>query len=187
MNLTGGFGFTEEAIARIGRKSNCVVGVKLRGICDVVVCDKFGRIKEVDRGSHNIVVNVGLQYALDNGIAGGTWYLGLTAASPSPAAGDTMASHAGWTEFTDYDEATRQAWTEVRSSQTVSNTASPSVYTCDTNSSSVGGAFITTDDTVGGSSGTLLCAVAFSGGNKALDDDDTITVTYEITAADDGA
>jgi len=57
--------------------------------------------------AENLVVNVGLQHILDVVFAGDEsahanidpWYVGLTAADPSPAAADTMASHAGWTEF----------------------------------------------------------------------------------------
>ena len=177
--------YSDNAMAEIRKNTKCGEGVLLRGIVKAVIRDKDGNIKSELYGE-NIMTNEGVAYALDNGIAGGTWYLGLTSATPSPAAGDTMSTHAGWTEFTAYDEATRQAWTEVRSSLTISNTASPSVYTCDTNSSTVGGAFISTDNTVGGTTGTLLCAVAFTNGNKSLDDNDTITVAYTITGADDG-
>ena len=39
------------------------------------------------------------------------WYVGLTDDSPTPAAGDDSASHAGWTEFTEYTETVLQTWT----------------------------------------------------------------------------
>lgn len=138
----------------------------------------------------NLVVNAGLNYLLDAGLSGGTpvttWYVGLTAASPTIAAGDTMSSHSGWTEFTAYDESVRQTWTDGGvSSQSVSNTASQAVFTCSTNTSSVGGAFLTSDSTKSGTSGTLYAAGAFSS-NKALDDGDTLTVTATFTLADDG-
>ncbi|GAG46997.1 unnamed protein product, partial [marine sediment metagenome] len=36
---------------------------------------------------------------------------GLTDGTPTPAAGDTMASHGGWTEVVAYDEGVRQTLT----------------------------------------------------------------------------
>lgn len=81
--------------------------------------DKDGNLKwSVD--SDNLVVNVGLQYmagvALTSTAQITTWYIGLygAAASNTPAAGDTMSSHAGWTEVTDYSESTRVAATFAR-------------------------------------------------------------------------
>jgi hypothetical protein len=56
--------------------------------------------------SHNIVVNVGLNYLIQTGLANGTqiatWFAGLMYASPTVSATGTMASHAGWTECTVY-------------------------------------------------------------------------------------
>jgi len=141
--------------------------------------------------AENLVVNVGLQHILDAVFSGATqvdpWYVMLASASPSPAAADTMASHAGWTEFTDYDEATRQIWVEVRSGQSMDNSASKAAFTISQDSSSIGGAALTSDNTKTGTSGTLMCCAAFTGGNKAADDDDTLEVQYAFSAADDGA
>ena len=74
----------------------------------VVECfDKDGNLKWVAE-SKNLVVNVGLQYmagvALTSTAQITTWYVGLygAAATNNPAAGDTMSSHAGWTEVTAY-------------------------------------------------------------------------------------
>jgi hypothetical protein len=138
----------------------------------------------------NLVVNTGLSYLLQAGLDNQTqitaWYVGLTSATPTIAAGDTMASHAGWTEFTAYDEAARQAWTGgTESGQSIDNSASVAVFTCSTNSSSVGGAFLASVDTKGGTTGTLYAAGAFSS-NKALDDGDVLNVTATFTMADDG-
>jgi len=55
-------------------------------------------IKWADGGPQP-VVNVGLQHILTATFSGGpqvtTWYMGLTHSSTTPAAADTMASHAG--------------------------------------------------------------------------------------------
>lgn len=136
----------------------------------------------------NLVVNAGLNHALDATLSAGTqittWYLGLMSASPSAAAGDTMSSHGGWTEVTAYDEAARQTWTDGGvSGQSVSNSGSPAVFTISTNGTDVGGCFLTSVSTKGGTTGTLFAAGAFAAGNKSLDDGDTLTVTATFTNA----
>jgi len=136
----------------------------------------------------NLVVNVGLQHILNTVFSGSaqttTWYVGLCSSSPTIASTNTMASHAGWTEKTSYDEATRQAYTEVRTNQSLSNTAAKAAFTISA-TSVIGGAFLTSLNTKGGTTGTLMCAAAFTGGNKSADDNDTIQVTYTFTAGDD--
>ncbi|MCK5117928.1 MAG: hypothetical protein KAR44_15135 [Candidatus Aegiribacteria sp.] len=134
----------------------------------------------------NLVVNVGLDDILDKYWKGSTYtaahYVGLTNGTPSFAAGDTMASHAGWTENSNYDEATRETLTlGAVSGQSVDNSASKAVFTIDTDTQTLGGAFLTTDNTKGGSSGTLVGGAAFSGGDKSADDNDVINVTVTIT------
>lgn len=146
-------------------------------------------LREVAYG-HNIVTNAGLDAFLDVHLSAATqitsWYLGLTADSPTFAAGDTMASHAGWTEFTDYDEATREAWTDGGvSSQSVDNSGSPAQFTSSSDSNSTGGSFLTSDNTKSGTTGTLQAGAAFSS-NKALDTGETIDVTATFTSSDDG-
>ena len=108
---------------------------------------------------------------------------GLTGTTPSPAAGDTMASHSGWTEVTAYDESVRQTLTLGSvSAGSVSNTASKAVFTVSTNSTVIGGAFTVTDNTKGGSTGTLYGIGAFSA-DRTLNDDDVLNVTVTCTAA----
>lgn len=139
----------------------------------------------------NLVVDEGLNYILDSAILGNSpesfWYIGLTAASPTPASDDTMSSHSGWTEFTDYSEAARQDWTATRTNQTVSNSASKAEFSINADGSTIGGAFLVSSSTKGGTTGTLLCVAAFSGGNKSADSGDTLRVQYDFSAADDGA
>ena len=136
----------------------------------------------------NLITNVGLNDLLDKYLKGSTYtaafHVGLTAATPTFAAGDTMASHAGWTEFTAYDESVRQALTlGTVASQSVDNSASKAAFTVSTNSSSIGGAFVTTVNTQSCTTGILYGGAAFTGGNKASDDGDTLNVTVTLTAA----
>ena len=135
----------------------------------------------------NMVVNVGLQHLLDVLFAGstqvGTWYLGLAASSMTVASGDTMASHAGWVEVIPYATATRAIFVDVRTNQLVSNSAATVSHSINT-ASTIGGAFLVSTNNKGGSTGTLLCAVVFTGGDKAATDGDTLVVTYTFSAAD---
>jgi hypothetical protein len=137
----------------------------------------------------NLVTNVGLDHILDVVLHGSTpvspWYVGLKNTG-SPAAGDTMASHAGWTENANYDEATRQEYEEAAaSSQSTTNSANKATFTIDTDSQTIYGAFLCSDSTKSGSTGTLLCVANFASA-KSCDDDDVLEVTYTISAADDG-
>ena len=156
-----------------------------KGVWKVRCYDTSGSLKWEDNWE-NLVVNEGLDYALGATLTGATqttsWFVGLTDGDPTPAAGDTMGSHAGWEEVTAYDEAARQAWTGGSvSSQTVDNSASPATFTGSTNGTTVGGAFLVSDDTKGGTTGTLFSAGAFQAGNKTLDDGDTLEVTAEYS------
>jgi len=140
---------------------------------------------------HNLVVNAGLDYALDAALSGGTaitsWFVGLTDGTPTVAAGDTTASHAGWVEVTAYSEATRQAWTDGGvSGQSVSNSASKATFTINANSTTIGGGFLVSVSTKGAATGTLYAAGAFTNGDKTLNTNDTVDVTATFTVADDG-
>ena len=132
----------------------------------------------------NLVVNEGLQHVLDTVFSGGTaidpWYLGLTDDSPTPAAGDTMASHSGWVEETGYT-GSRQEWVEVRSGQTMTNAASVAVFPI-TGSATIGGAFNNEDAT--GTAGVLMSVGALTGGDRIVANLDTLNLTYTMTGSD---
>jgi hypothetical protein len=162
---------------------------KLRagGVFTVECRDKDGNLKWVEK-SKNLVVNVGLadmntQYFKGSGYSA-AWYIGIygAASSNNPAAGDTMASHAGWTEVTDYSNATRPAATfgnaTTADPSLIANSASPAQFSINA-SANVGGAFLTTDNTPGGTSGTLFSAADFAApGDRVVQNGDTLNVTY---------
>lgn len=180
-------GVSDAVSAAVRSNRELPAGVKIIGSWEFVCRDKNGVEKWRDT-IENIVVNAGLDYALDAALSGGTpitsWFLGLTDGTPTVAAGDTMASHAGWVEVTAYDEATREAWTDAGpSSQSVSNSGSPAQFTISADSTTVGGAFLASVSTKGGTTGTLYAAGAFTAGDKSLDDGDTLDVTATFTAA----
>lgn len=175
-------GAADAADCAVARRALLSDAPKAAGVFAVVCRDKRGREKWRD-SAKNLVVNAGLNYLLDAGLSAATpitsWFLGLTDGTPTVAAGDTMSSHPGWAEVTAYDEAARQAWTEAGpSAQSITNTASPAVFTVSTNGTTIGGLFLTSVNTKGGTTGTLYSAAAFSAGDKSLDDGDTLTVTY---------
>lgn len=125
----------------------------------------------------NIVVNEGIQAALDSGIVGSTWYVGLLG-NYTPVAGSTLAA---LTEVTAYTEGARQVWTKTRSAQTVSNSASVASFTINADSTVVYGAFLASANS--GTVGTMLAGAQFGGGAKTLDTNDVLNITYEITGS----
>lgn len=176
-----------KASAAAIRRGMSVDGASFKNRYTVTCRGKDGRIKWTDY-IDNIVVNTGLDDILDKYWKGSTYtaahYVGLVSGTPTIAAGDTMASHAGWTEITAYDEANRATLTlGAVSGQSVDNSGSPEVFTISANSTTIGGIFITTNSTKGGTTGTLIAAGAFTAGNKTIDDNDTLTVTITLTAA----
>jgi hypothetical protein len=163
---------------------------KAGGVYIIKCLDKDGNLKW-EAKSNNLVVNEGLAYMNDSALGGGsqitTWYLGLygAASSNNPAAGDTMASHAGWTEVTDYSEATRPAATFAAATtadpSVITNVAAPSTFSIN-GTTVVGGAFLTSDDTKGGTTGTLFSAADFQApGDRSVVSGDSILLTYQFS------
>lgn len=149
--------------------------------------DKDGNLKW-EAEEHNLVVNEGLQYMCGTALTSvsqiTSWYIGLygAGASNTPAAGDTMASHAGWTEIVPYSNGTRPAC-----SFATATTANPSVATNSASqaafainaTATVGGAFLVSNSTKSGTTGTLFSAADFSApGDRSVVSGDTLNVTY---------
>lgn len=134
----------------------------------------------------NLVFTTGLNDAIDKQFKASsytaTWYVGLVGASPTFNATDTAASHSGWTEVTDYDEASRQALTlgSVSAGQ-ADNSASKAVFTIDTDSTVIAGAFLISNNTKGGTSGVAYGGAAFTA-SRTLNDNDTLSVTVTLKA-----
>jgi len=165
---------------------------KATGVFEIKCHDKDGNLKW-EAQSKNLVVNVGLQYMAGSALTSVTqitsWFLGLygAGASNTPAAGDTMSSHAGWTEVTAYSNATRVAATFVTATaanpSVVTNTASPATFNIN-GTTTVGGAFLTSGSAKGGTAGTLFSAADFgSPGDRSVVSSDTLSVTYTFSLA----
>ena len=167
-------------------------GLKGGGVFTATCYDKDGNVKWVAK-SPNLVVNVGLADMNDKYFSGSgytaAWYIGLygAASSNDPAAGDTMSSHAGWTENVGYSNATRVACTFVTATtanpSVATNSASPASFSINA-TSTVGGAFLTSGSAKSGTAGTLFSAVDFSApGDRAVVSGDTLNVTYTMSLA----
>lgn len=175
--------FGARGRASLAANARAGMGVRMETHYHVVHRDQHGNFLG-EWTAENLVVNVGLNDLLDKRFKGSGYtasdWIGLISATPTVAAGDTMASHGGWTEVTDYS-GDRKAFTPGSvSSQSVDNSASPAVFTMN-GTVTVGGFFLNTDET--GTSGILYGGAAFSGGNRAVNSGDTLTVTCTLTAA----
>jgi hypothetical protein len=181
---------TDTVIGNVSKLTESDNQVKAGGVFHVKCHDANGDLKwEVEK--HNLVVNVGLQDMNTQYFTGvgytAAWYIGLygAAASNNPAATDTMAAHAGWTEITAYSQATRPACTfgvpTTADPSVATNTAAPATYNINA-SVTIGGAFLTSSSTKGGNTGVLFSAADFQApGDRIVVSGDTLTVTYTFS------
>ena len=178
-------GFCDFSQALVRAKRIESDGFKIGATYRLVARRVDGSIKWIEE-VHNTVVNEGLNDILDVYFHSGTqtgeasWFIGLTTGSPTPNSADTLASHGGWTEWTDYT-GNRKAWTHsAPSSQQVTNSTAVT-FTANSNSQTVGGAFLATVSS--GAAGTLFNIAAFTQGNRSLDASESVDVTVTITAS----
>ena len=162
---------------------------KAGGVYKVECHDAQGNLKW-EESTHNLVVNQGLQDMNTQYFKGSAytaaWYLGLITGPGSGtaiAAADTLASHAGWTEFTNYS-GNRKAVTfgtaTTADPSVIDNSGSPSSFTISGGGGVVAGAFLCSVAT--GTSGILFSASDFqSPGDRTVVAGDTLTVTYTFS------
>ena len=177
-----------QLIDRLGRNYNQGARFRIGGVFTVDCFNPQGVLRWT-AVAKNLVTNVGLDHILDVVLHAaaqvGTWYVGLKGTG-TPAAGDTLATHATWTENTNYTEGARVAYNEAAaSSQSITNSANKASFSINADTQTIAGAFLAS--VASGTSGTLLCVADFTGGNKSADSGDTLEVTYTISAADDGS
>lgn len=138
----------------------------------------------------NLVVDEGLNYVLGAGLAGTaaitTWYVGVFKNNYSPVAGDTAALFpgvgVGGEATTEYTEANRPTWTQAGVvTKSITNTASPAVFTFNT-TASIYGAFLVSSSVKGGLTGKLAAASKFASVRSMLAAD-VLNVTYTLTIA----
>jgi len=129
---------------------------------------------------HNLVTTAGKNDIIDKYFKGSSytaaWYLGLKGTG-SAAAGDTLASHGGWSEVTPYSG--NRPSIAFGSTSGGSNTATAVSYTINA-TATVAGAFICTANT--GTSGTLYSAGDFAA-SRSVASGDTLNVTPTVSVS----
>lgn len=158
---------------------------KLGGRFHVECYDKNGNLRwkeDITNGITNVGKNKLLDVMFHADTPVTTWYIGLVdnAGFTAFADADTMASHAGWSEFTAYSESTRVEWTEgAAASQQITN-ASPVSFSINA-SGTVHGIFVVSDSTKSGTTG-ILWATAALAANRAVNNGDSLKITYTVGA-----
>lgn len=134
----------------------------------------------------NLVPTAAKNFALDTLLGGSAYtaafYLGLVdgTSTPSFAAGDTSASHAGWTENTAYAAGTRPAPSFSAASAGVKATSAAVSFTANANGT-IAGCFLSSSNVKGGATGTLMSCGAFAGGSQAVTSGSVINVSYSLS------
>jgi len=197
-NETQGCG--DYAVATLQTNAKVPEGMGIEGWYHVVCHDANGNLKWEEKFP-NLVVAVGKQLMLDTLLKGSSYtvvgpYLGLTNASLTPAATDTMTTLVGGgKEFTAYTvggSAVRGTAVFASSTSTgstpsnvTSSTATAITYTITGSGGTIYGCFLVTG-TGAVSTQSSTAGVLYSEGNfgtaKTTTAGDTVSVTYSTTA-----
>jgi hypothetical protein len=178
---------SEIVAGTTARKTGFVEDMSAGGVFTVTCLDKDGNEKWVDIAP-NLVVNTGLQDMNTKFFTGSAytaaWYVGLvngTSASTTFSGGDTLATHAGWTENTSYG-GNRKAATfgaaTLADPSNINNATSTASFTMNA-TATIAGAFLTNVAT--GSTGLLFSESDFqSPGDRSVVSGDVLLVTYSF-------
>lgn len=168
--------------------------VTVKGIYTVECRGPDGELKWQDT-AENVVATVGKNVALDAFLAGSAYtvvgpFLGLisSVSFTAVAAGDTMASHGGWTEAGNANAPTytvprkTAAWSAASAG---AKALSSALTFAITGSGTIKGCFMVYGtgalSTVDNTAGTLLSAGLFTGGDKIVANLDTVNVSYSLS------
>ena len=177
-----------KALTWMAGAAGLSLGVRAHNHYDIECFGPDGKLKWRDT-IDNLVTTEGLNYYLDcmlkTGLASPSWFVSLVKAKTTGyAAGDTMASHSGWTEgaySTDWT-GNRIAFTPgTIAAGSVDNSGSKAVFPI-LGALTISGALLCTGAT--GTAGKLAGVGDFVGGAKtvAAGDSLSVTVTASITA-----
>lgn len=133
-------------------------------------------------GATSAGLNDMLNVYFNSGGQTATWFIGLinNAGFSALSADDTMASHLGWSEFTDYSETVRQTWTPASVGGGSITNSTTSDFTNVSNGNTVYGLFLTTNSTKGGTTGIMWATGAFSV-PRTLDSGQILKCSYTTT------
>lgn len=165
--------------------------MRFKGVYKVECRDKNGKLKWRDtakNGVADIGINTLLNIMFGSTAKISTWFMGLidSGSFSGLAAGDTEASHAGWTENTSYTVTAgatqRGTWTPAAASgKSVSNTSA--VAFTMTGAGTIKGFMVCSDQLKATNSGTLWSTALFASGDQVVANGDILNVTYTISAA----
>lgn len=178
--------FNQIVTNNANRNRGTLQGLGLRGRFKV---DHYRKGKIYDKYEfNNDITNIGKNTIFDVMFSDATqtpansWYIGLIniTSYSALAAGDTMSSHAGWTEFTAYSQSNRVAWGPGDpSSQSITN-ATPATFSI-SGTGTVKGIFVTTNSTKSGTTGILWSTGLFSADVPVVSGDE-LKITYTVNA-----
>jgi hypothetical protein len=178
---------SEQISGDVVRKEGFVEGLSSGGVFTVTCYDKDGHEKWVDIAP-NLVVNTGLQAMNTQFFTGSAytaaWYIGLvngTSASTTFSGGDTLATHAGWTENSGYSGSRKAAsfgTATLNDPSNINNSSSAASFTMTANAT-IAGAFLT--NVASGTTGLLFSAADFqSPGDRTVVSGDVLNITYSF-------
>lgn len=166
-----------RAMAFACSPAGLLVPAHARGHWKMEIFDPRGK-KIDERYWENLVTTAGKNELLATGLTSAARYLGLISGTPTVNAGDTPASHAGWTEVTAYSQASRPTWTPgTIAAGSVDNSGSVATYTINADGTTIGGAGLFSVATKGGTTGNLYAVGAFTGANITLSNGSQLQVT----------
>lgn len=179
-----GIKITDAVNACVVRGRGIEEKAPVEGVYNIELWSADGVLKHKET-IENTVVNagknslLGIMFHADSQIS--AWYFGIIDNSgfSAIASGDTMASHAGWNEFTNYSNSTRVAWSPgSAASQSITNGTAATFLI--TGSGTLNGIFLTSVSTISGSTGTLWCGTSFSS-TVPVSNGDQLKVTYTVS------
>jgi hypothetical protein len=179
-----------SAAAMVQRGAGMAEQCDAHGFYTVECYGADGKLKWTD-AIDNLVTTQGKNDALDKYLAGSsytaTWYMGLISSTSysAVAAGDVAAQingtngwkEAGTANAPTYSQSTRPA-PAFSSASAGSKSTSSAVAFSITGTGTVKGCFLDSSSTKDGTAGVLYSAGLFSGGDKAVGNGDTLSVTY---------
>lgn len=138
--------------------------LKMKGRWKFQIINPDGSIDrevEADNGITIVGKNDLLDAYFRNQTQPANWYIGLIDSTgyTAVAEADEMSSHAGWAEFTNYDEAARPEWAPgAAASKSITN-ATARDFTISAGGGTIKGAFIVSNSTKSGITGILWATV----------------------------
>jgi hypothetical protein len=160
-------------------------GMEVHGHYIVTAMDSHGRVKWSE-SFDNLVTTVGKNDTLDHELAGSSWTTGtvymLLKGTGTAAAGDTMSSHAGWSELNaSASSGARQAVTFSAASSGSKATSSAVAWSITGTATVAGVAIVIGGTSTNGNTTGVLFSVGDFGSSRSVQNGDTLNVTYSTS------